>query len=368
MKLKLLNTNNLKSYILSNISQEEIFAYYLKVSIEELNIAISNKKKIINNIRYEDNPSLSFIYRGKKLLCKDWGNNNYSGDCFHIASKRLKKNINDKKEFIEVMYHIINNIIHNKIELVDNIVDYDISDVKTKDLKSVLKVSFEIKDYYNSDLRIFSNWGLRYDTLINNKVYCVSRLFFRNKLVYYYRFSDPCYAYYLGIDPVSKTELYEFYFPNREDKKRHWTNNIFTIKYLNEIKDGGTALIICKSRKDCLLLRQILSLLNMDIYIKVTQLHSESTIIDKHIAEYINSKFERVFIFSDFDKAGRLCAYTHKKLYGYMSLFLTNGRFNTKDYFEGKDGKDITDYNSTFNLQKSIVLVKDTIELLKHML
>lgn len=369
--IKLLNTNNLIKYIFENVTQEEIFAYYLKCTVDDILKSISSKAfKVRNTIRNEEHNSLSFIYRGRKLKVKDWANYLYSGDCFHLAAKALNKDINKKQDFIYVLYDIIDKVIHKNVndENEENYIVHTYEEEEKQELVIPFKISFETREFTNVDLSRFNNWGLRYDTLKLNKVYAVERAYFKDRLVYYNKFNDPCYAYYLGIDTLSKIEIYELYFPFRDRTKRHWTNNIFPIKYISEIKSGGLALIITKSRKDCLLLRQILIYLKLDTYIKVTQFHSESTILDEQFASFLSSIYDYVFTLNDFDRTGKLSSYTHKKLYKFIPLYFTNGSINTIDYFEGKEGKDITDYNKNFNLQKSIELVKNTIDYYKNKL
>ena len=364
MKLKLLNTNKLKEFILNNTSQEDIFAYYLKCTISDINKSLEKPSyKIRNVIRNEDDPSISFIYRGNKLKCKDWGNNQFSGDCFHIAAKYLKKDINDKKDFTYVLYDIIYKVIYKSKSVDDDmpICEYKQNDKEYTNEVNPFRISFEIRNYSTIDLRTFNKWGLRYDTLIDNKVYPVDRAYFNGKLVYYFRFNDPCYAYYLGTDPVSKIEIYELYLPNREKGKKHWTNNIFQIKYVEELVNGANHLVITKSRKDCLLLRQIFKQLKVDEYIHVTQFHSESTILNSMFAQFLKDRYNNIYVLSDFDKQGRYNAYIHKKMYGFIPIYFTNGSLHTVDYFKG-NGKDITDYTLLHNLQATIELVKQAIQ------
>lgn len=85
-----------KSFILSRISQEEVFEFLLQQTI-------SLRGKIVNTLRGESTPSVSFIYTmNDKLLGTDWGDSTYKGDCFTWANMyyhKQKKSLQDTVDF-----------------------------------------------------------------------------------------------------------------------------------------------------------------------------------------------------------------------------------------------------------------------------
>jgi hypothetical protein len=100
----------------------------------------------------------------------------------------------------------------------------------------------------------------------------------------------------------------------------------------------------------------------------VTSFSSESIVITPEFDTLFKKMYNSIFTLCDFDKAGRKCAFNHKQLYGYTPLFLTNGRFKTHNYFDNGKGKDITDYTSSHSIVASNRLIKDTIEIYKHLI
>ena len=117
--MRFYTTNKLVDVILDNTTQEEVFAYYLGVSVTEIHYCLKSKSNKINNtLRADRRPSLGFIYDIKgKLRCKDFAQPIYNGDMFDIAAKVLSirgtkyLNANNNIDFIEICYDIINKVV-----------------------------------------------------------------------------------------------------------------------------------------------------------------------------------------------------------------------------------------------------------------
>lgn len=367
MNISFVNTNKLKEFVLSRLTQEEIFAYYLNCSIVEIQQCLQDKnEKILNTVRYEENPSLSFMYKKKKLYAKDWGDDTYSGDCFHMAARKLQFNINDKTGFTSTLWHIINNMIYNNRNTIENTVIEEYVEVQDYEpnyaKKHINRIVIEERDFERLDLNYFYQYGFQYNDLIEGNIKCVLNAYYNGHKLYSYSKLDPCYAYFLGVEPNTKIKLYQLYYPNRPHKDRFKGNNIYPFQYPHELSTG-LALVITKSRKDCLLLRSILKRLGYPM-IHVISISSEGANIPSALDAYLKTTYNHIFTFYDFDKAGKRAAFKLKKEYGYIPLFLTNGKMNTTDY----KAKDISDYSKYFSIDKAITLVSTTIHTYEHLI
>ena len=368
----LIDNNKLRAFIFNNIDQEDIFAYYLGISREDVDYCLqSSGNKINNPLRDDRNPSLGFKYMLKgsayKLYMKDFADSRYNGDCFYIVGLQIGKDCNNKSDFIFICYDIINKVYYKSEKLVFN---------KINTVKDVIKkLDFQTRPISNLDLKYWKQYGLEIEDLIEGYVYAVEEAYVEDKRIYKYSYKDLCYAYYLGID--NETNIYQLYFPLRDKKaklKRFITNSKQQIQTLLDIKLNSDLLIITKSRKDVLLLKKLekiilsdsrleihnLFLLKGNFKISYCSLSSESNRLSKETINKLKQVSHNIVFLTDFDREGRNCAYYHKRLYNTTSLHLTNGFMNTKDY----KYKDITDYYKGEGLTKTIHLAQETLILL----
>jgi len=89
-------------------NQEALFSIYFNISIEDINWStLSNSNKLINPLRSEKNPSLSFKWFGDRLFSRDWGDITYNGDIFTICGNILGKNPNNGDDFIFICNDIL---------------------------------------------------------------------------------------------------------------------------------------------------------------------------------------------------------------------------------------------------------------------
>ena len=142
----------------------------------------------------------------------------------------------------------------------------------------------------------------------------------------------------------------KFYTP--KDKVYKWytnaTNN--TIGNIENISKKGYTLIITKSYKDVMVLKEF--------GIQAVCLSSESTPLT--IEEYWHTRRYCDFLVSllDYDKAGIRMANYLKKQFGIKPLMLTRGRYGKPDY----GVKDISDFRETYGKQKTLDLINKSIE------
>jgi len=142
------------------------------------------------------------------------------------------------------------------------------------------------------------------------------------------------------------------------------------LTYINESLDYNyivstcNSIHICSSKKDKLTILSLLekcksnaSFLLWGITLDVRAISSENPTITKQQNDVLQRNYPNIFIYTDFDRAGRQTAYFYKKAFGYHPLYITNGRFGTIDY----GAKDISEYRDKFGEDKAIELLLLTI-------
>lgn len=289
--MKFTDIKTIKQYVLENTTEEAIFAYYLDVSVSDIIDSIQHKCKIRNKHRFEANPSVVFNNR-HKLKMVDYGSRIWSGDCFHIVGVILGKNCNEGKDFMYILQHIIDNVIKSNTNYIP--IDVPMSEEK----KELTQIDILVRDFNNSDYAYFNKFNIRKESLVN--MFPLKGYWINNQPCYYkYVSSDPCYCYYLG--KIQDTILWKLYFPLRKTN-RFITNNRISIENITELK-GNRFLIITKSQKDKILLKQIfkdLRITTVDICCTL----SESVLIPDNIINYLKSKYNKLFSAFDNDNAG----------------------------------------------------------------
>ena len=135
---------------------------------------------------------------------------------------------------------------------------------------------------------------------------------------------------------------------------RFRTNNPYPFECLHELKSADR-LIITKSRKDTILLRKLLKQLpfepELDKQYIVTNFTSEGIRLNDKWGDTISKMYDKIYTLTDFDLQGVSCGNYHRKHYGFIPLFLTNGRFNTKDH-GAKDISDLVKLNGYDNVKQ----------------
>jgi len=351
----LLENQQLKNFILNNYEQEDIFARYLNIPVDDIIDCINNKNHKINNpLRYDSNPSLGFqIGIDGKLRMYDFADYYYRGDIFDLVGILLRKRPIIPKDFIRICHNIIQIMTHKS-----NITPT----IKTKSKvrkKIITDFYFESREWNKQDIIYWNNRVLHYSLL--KDTFPVQTIYITDKYPSYtYKPDDPCYCYYL--DTIKNHYILKFYFPYRNKSitklPRFITNNTLHIEGIKELT-GGDVVIITKSRKDALLLKQLLVYFPMGkIIISVVSLNGESELLTPKYIETLYSLYKLIVINLDFDRAGIASSLRYRDLYNLPLLFLTNGKFGTKNY----GAKDISDFYCKFGLYKTLDLLQPVYE------
>jgi hypothetical protein len=284
-----------REYILSKYSEEDIFNL----------IGVRVTKGLFNNpFRKDSNPTCSFYVRNGRLLLNDfsgWCN----GDCFEWVCKVHNLSFKQSLEFINSKMGGNSPIITKKHTL-------------TEKVKSDLKVKW--RSWKSSDLAYWKEFHISLETLNRYNVGCVDTVWINNNVAYRHSSSNPCYGYYFTKNDI------KVYMPF--SKKIRFMGNTQYLQGLNQLIERDI-LIITKSLKDVMVLHEL--------GVSAIAPQAESVILDDNQYNQFN-KF-KLYSFYDFDLAGIRGANKMKRKYGIKPLFLTNGRFRTKNY----QAKDIAD-------------------------
>lgn len=350
----ILNSDNLRNYILTTISQERIFAYYLGIDVKDIEYCLIRKQnRICNPLRNDIDPSLGFNYYRNKLYMYDFASASYRGDVFYIVGLLHGFNSRSSKDFVKICRTIIDNVILNKIKD-DNTIKSFVNLVEHIDNNNKIRViKVETREWDKEDKKIWNKWKISISDLDSNYVYPVESFWIDKD---YYKPYDKCYAYLLG--KIEDITLWEIYFPLRNKKGKYpkfITNNTKHVNCIWELHKTKN-LILTKSRKDVIVLKNILNSNPFEFsnLFSVTHLGSETTRLNEKEAELLNNLYDNVYMFTDFDREGVSCANYHKRKYNFKTMFLTNGRFNTTDYYS----KDISDYVNLLGFKQGCNLMK----------
>ena len=141
-----------KSFILSNITEEQIMSFYLKIPID--------KKKLFCSPLRKDKSVTCSIFRSNKgtLLFKDFATGE-ALNCFEIVKRLFNC------DYFEALRIIANDfgIIRNK-DLQKNPGKINKNPIKIED-KEASKIQVEIQDFSELELRWWAKYGITKNTL-----------------------------------------------------------------------------------------------------------------------------------------------------------------------------------------------------------
>jgi hypothetical protein len=309
-------------YILKYVSQHSIFEHFLHINVEV-------GEMFCSPLRRDKSPTCNLAWSGGKLWFRDWAEPKPK-DCFNIVQE--VRNVS----FMEALKLI-------KRELIDNIenlkprIKHKEELQPRKSHKSKIQVKFgtwkpELIDYLKSH-------GISSEQCKKFNVFPPSHVWLNGKLIYTYKKSDPALAYYFG-KAKNGDERWKIYFFTRRGKYRFLTNTNRINGWI-QIPETGDNLIITKSLKDVMCL-DVLGYSAIAMQNETTEPYSS-------IIKKLKARFGIIWSFYDFDEPGIRLANILKHKHSIPYLFLTNGKYNTRDY----GAKDISDYIKTNSIQEA---------------
>lgn len=272
-----------KEFILSKVTEEEIFCYYLGIP----NIS---KKLIRSRLRNDNKPTCGF-YRNSKgeLYLHDFATGDFYS-CFSLVMA-----IHDLT-FYQALCTIANDLGLKSFKHLQ--VNPGIRTTNTKKFEDAgkSKIQVEIKDYTKDELDWWLQYGITKKTLDKFRVFSCKSVFLNDNLFSIVTTSMRVFGYYGG--KLDGKELWRIYYPqNKSSGIRFLTNwPAKKIQGFEMLPKKGNLLIITKSMKDCMLL--------YEFGINAIAPNSENLFISDTVLEQLKKRFKHIVVLYDNDLAG----------------------------------------------------------------
>lgn len=323
-----------KDLILSHVTEEQIFAFYLGSEIR-------SKRLFRSKLRNDKNPTCS-MYRNKSnvLIYKDFATNEHL-DCINYVMALFKCGYYDALKIIANDFGIIknSNLQKHRGKVISK--DFKI------DEKEFSKIQVEVQDFTELELKWWNKYGVNLEILKKFNVYSCKHVFLNDNLVAKSSQNCPIYGYY--GKKYHNNELWRCYFPKRDSYRflTNWPSK--KIQGYDQLPKTGKLLVITKSMKD------VLCLYSMGI--TACAPNSETQFISDTMLEELKSRFENIVVLYDNDLPGIQNMNKFKKQH--PELIYTWIPRNT-------GAKDISDYYKMYKKNKTLNLIKNFILWLKN--
>jgi hypothetical protein len=351
-----------RNYILENLSQEDILARYLNLSVSEVSDCLENGKLITSPLRSDRTPTFGF-YRDNsgRVRGNDFAGY-FHGDCFDVVGYQHHLDADDKVEFAIIM-----DIVAKDFSLWYYAPEYSTADFtkKSAELRNKFLMQYSDKEYTRIDIPQERTWVYS-DSLFWTTKYRLEEAHLKyydvhlpyvvrlnNKVIYTYNPKDPCYAYFLGYENektstgVLQVPIWKLYFPYRTNFR--FITNGKKMQGLRQVHEAPFGLLT-KALKDTMCLKRF--------SVPSCSVAGETIEPTPEQIKYLYSKWPVIYSLMDFDYAGIRMAQILKRKYGIKPLFFTNGRYNTLD-FESKDFSDFTETYSHSTVLDFVLFLKE---------
>lgn len=375
------NTSKLtKAFIESKISQEAIVSKYLNIPMEVVQDCINHGHLIKSVFRDDDyNKSMGIVYNRKgRLKVRDFGGFGFFDDVYGVVAYVLSNiydrsiSTDNKQDFYFVLKHIANTFSDNiEGKVVDENIDKDIIKALSKGRSKKAIIEIAPRPWNQQDKAYWNSIGINLNFLNANFVIPVDQ-YYINRVTnpdpkYYYKESDPCYAYMLGQNKEG-IYLIKLYFPFRDrSKELKFITNCNVLEGLPNLeRNDYDYIIITKSSKDRLSIGSHLSSTffyggsGNKLHIGVINLPSENYKLKTNEYEWLKNKLNKngiIVSLLDFDTTGRCGAKYLYETYNIPYIFITRGEFGLYDY----GGKDFSDLHKRYSIKQLNQFINETI-------
>ena len=333
-----LNSKLTKDIILSKVSEEQIFAYYIGTEIR-------SKKLFCSKLRNDRNPTCS-LYKNKSgnLIYKDFATNQslnvfgYVMELFHCtypeALKIIANDFGIKRD---------TSLKKNKGKIISK--DFKIEE------KEFSKIQVEIQDFTELELKWWAKYGITKELLKEYNIYSCKHVFLNDQLIAKSKQHCPIFGYYGGIvkQDGNKFELWRIYFPKNKSCKFIGNWNTKMIQGYKQLPDKGKLLVITKSMKDVMTLKSL--------GIAACAPNSESQFISDKVLSDLKSRFKHIVVLFDLDHAGIQFSKKIKKEHPKLTVTLLPRTHRCKD---------ISDYYKQFGKRRTLEMIKQKLILFKN--
>lgn len=316
-----------KEFILSRISEEEIFEHY-GVRIQ--------KGLFCSKLRNDKHPTVS-LYRNKsgRLIMHDFGDNTYT-DCFAFVQALYNTSYYMALQIIANDFKLI-----NRKDLPKHKAKLEYSGAKVKETKTA-DIRVEIREWDDIDLQWWGKYGISKETLKKFKVFPCKTVWLNGNIFFVFNGKERCYGYFGGVK--EGIEYWRIYFPYK--KKFRFINNwkASQIQGAHMLpKEGGEYLVFTKSLKDVMTL--------YEYGITAIAPCSENLFVSETQYKKLQNKFWKRILLYDNDIPGVSAMAKIKKKYPDLKvMFLPR---------HGGD-KDISDYRKAHGYKKTLELIEQS--------
>ena len=296
-----------KEDILSKVSEEAIFKYYLGVT--------PSKKLIVSKFRNDNNPTCSFYRKNKYLYLHDFATGEFI-NCFSCVQKLF--NIS----FTEAIKKIADDFGLTKLGPTNYIAQIANFSTPKLDTKKETLIEVEVKDFSDSELNWWRSFGVYKKTLQKFQVVSCKTVFLNKQIIAQAKDKDYIFGYYGGI--VNKIPAWRIYYPKRKNYRflSNWKAN--HIQGYDQLAKTGNLLVITKSLKDVMAL--------WAYKINAIAPTSENLFIPDKMLEELKTRFKRIVVFYDNDLPGVSGLNKIKKLHPELLYFFIPRKLGAKDF------------------------------------
>lgn len=339
-----------KDNVLKKVSQITIFSTYLNLSDKVIQYCIDTGELICSPIRDDAHPTCGFKYDNRgKLKFRDFAGY-FWGDVFDIVALIMSNlynksyDVSNKNDFIKILRHItftFKDIFYNEEKDINLINDINTTIVNIKNKKPIIELV--VREWNNYDESYWKQFNVPLQYLNLNFVYPVEQYYINRKInpkpKYYYKISDPCYAYYLGKDRHGIYSI-KLYFPKRTKGTTRFITNCNHLEGITNLdRNDYDIIVLTKSTKDRLSIGATI-MKNSSLYggvrIGCINIPHETYRLRQNEFDWLNTKINNnghIISLMDNDMTGKYEAIWLRNNYHIMP-FIIPVKYHCKDFAE----------------------------------
>lgn len=314
-----------KELILQRLSEETIMEYYLGLHV--------TRGLVKSPFRNDRHPTCAFFRNSSgDLIFKDFSGDFY-GNCFNVVMRKYN-----------CSYYKALQIIANDFGIVkDNYLpspkgQVSLSNTKFEETKpSDIRVT--VQPFTKEELLWWGEYGISEETLEKFNVFSCKYLFLNGELFQVSNKKNFIFGYYYGIEKDNR-ELWRIYFPKQRDFRflSNWKHNL--IQGSKQLPDKGDIVVITKSMKDIMCL--------YELGVTAIAPNSETLFINEKQLQILKSKFQRIVVLYDQDRAGKYNMAKIRRKYPDLFYLVIPEKYKAKD---------ISDFYKLYGRDKSLELI-----------
>lgn len=322
-----------KNLILSTLTEEQIFAFYIGSEIK-------SKKLFRSKLRNDKNPTCS-MYRNKSgsLIYKDFATDQYL-NCFGYVMELFRCDYYTALRIIANDFNIVHDdsFVRNKGRIIPK--EFKIEE------KEFSKIQIEVQDFSDQELKWWEKFGITKDILDKYNVYSCKHVFLNDQLIAKSQQHCPIFGYY--GKKYQGNELWKIYFPKRKEGRFMGNYPSKKMQGYEQLPKTGKICVITKSQKDCMTL--------YSLGIPACAPNSETVIPSNNIIEDLKKRFKYIICLWDNDYTGISFLNKFKKKHPELIYTWIPRRLGAKD---------ISDFYKENGKQKTLNLIKEFLLWLK---